>query len=59
MALTTIDIDDLHELRLYLFSTNRTMRSFVNEAIKQKWDIEKRIRETAPYDLTKQNFRRD
>ena len=36
MTLTTIDIENLRELRAYLLETNRTLKQFVNEAIKEK-----------------------
>jgi hypothetical protein len=36
MTLTTIDIENLRELRAYLLETNRTLKLFVNEAVKEK-----------------------
>jgi len=36
MTLTTIDIENLRELRAYLLETNRTLKAFVNEAVKEK-----------------------
>lgn len=41
MTLTTIDIENLRELRAYLLETNRTLKSFVNEAVKEKVAKEK------------------
>jgi len=36
MTLTTIDIENLRELTAYLLETNRTLKAFVNEAVKEK-----------------------
>ena len=41
MALTTIDIKDLKKIRAYLLQTDRTLKTFVNEAIKEKLEREK------------------
>ncbi len=41
MALTTIDIHDLKQLRSYLLQSDRTLKEFVNEAIKEKLEREK------------------
>lgn len=41
MTLTTIDIENLRELRAYLLESNRTLKQFVNEAVKEKRDKER------------------
>jgi hypothetical protein len=41
MTLTTVDIENLRELRAYLLESNRTLKFFINESIKEKVAREK------------------
>ena len=46
MPKTTLEIENLKELKIYLIRTNRTIREFVNEAISEKLQRERMQRQT-------------